>query len=140
MWIGHSRGPGYQHWDWKVPTFDWKGDGDTSKTAADLLRVELGGPYVIRLKDGRFLGAGRTLGPVREKGPWRIDPCDPNGHEDGRITLFWIDPLKFHCTRFAELDGTSYMGMVEHEGELWCTCWGGTNDGIHLMRIPIPFK
>ena len=61
---------------------------------------------LLRLSDGRFLGAGRALGP---------------GRDDGHATLFWVDPEKHLLTKFAEMDGTSYPGVAEHDGMIWVT-------------------
>jgi hypothetical protein len=126
MW-GTARGPYYQNWKWVHPQLD-----------SELLRVELGGPTLLRLSDGRLLGAGRTLPPERPDGPWRIDPADPQGKEDGRVVLFWIDAETGVFTRFAEMDGTSYPGIWEYEGHIHVTYNGGDRSGIHWARLPIP--
>jgi hypothetical protein len=66
----------------------------------------MGGPNMIRLRDGRLVGAGRALGPDRD---------------DGHATLFWVDPEKGQLTMFAEMDRTTYPGLAEHEGMIWVT-------------------
>ena len=116
---------------------DWYGDGKL-QPIEKLFRVGIGGPKMLCLKDGRLLGGGRTLPPERPAGPWRIDPADPNGREDGRIVLFWFDPQTGAATRFCEMDGTSYVGMHEHEGHLWITFCAGDRSGIALAKVKIP--
>ena len=135
--FGIGKPPYYQQWTWKNITVDWYGDGNP-KPIETLFRVELGGPKLICLSDGRLLGAGRTLPPRRADGPWRIDSEDPNRGEDGRIVLFWIDPQTAIATRFAEMDGTSYVSIVEYQGELWITYSAGDRSGIALAKVKIP--
>jgi len=134
--IGIARAPYYQEWKWIQPKVDWRGDGK-ARLAGDVFRVELGGPTIITLKDGRLLGAGRTLPPERPEGPWRVDPSDPQGKEDGRIVLFWVDPDKGLFTRFAEIDGTSYPGIVEHDGMIWVSylVYWGAKPGIYVSKL-----
>ena len=87
----------------------------------------LGGPKLIRLSDGRLLGAGRALGP---------------GRDDGHATLFWVDPGRALLTLFAELDGTSYPGVAEYEGEIWVTYIGSKCHQdvweVHLAKVGTP--
>ena len=137
--FGSSVGPYYQKWDWKTIMVDWQGDGNL-KPIHELMRVEMGGPKLMCLSDGRLVGGGRTLPPPRPTGIWRVDPADPDGREDGRVTLFWFDPDTGVGKRFAEMDGTSYVGMHEHEGELWITFCAGDRSGIALARVSIPPK
>jgi len=134
--MGIGQAPYYQQWQWKHLRVDWHGDGKL-QPIEKCFRVGLGGPKLVRLSDGRFLGAGRTLPPLRPAGPWRLDPGSPNASEDGRCVLFFVDPEAAVITRFAELDGTSYPGVVEHDGEIWVTFLGGERDGIHLARLPL---
>jgi len=134
--LGIGKSPYYQEWEWKHPSVDWYGDGN-ARPIKDVFRVQLGGPTIITLRDGRLLGAGRTLPPARQDGPWRIDPGDPQGREDGRVTLFWVDPEKALLTRFAEMDGTSYPGIVEHEGMIWVSYCGGDRSGIFLAQVKL---
>jgi hypothetical protein len=136
--LGIGKAPYYQEWEWKHPLVDWHGDG-TVRPIRDVLRVALGGPTMISLRDGRLLAAGRTLPPTRPDGPWRVDSNDPDAKDDGRVVLFWVDPAKGVLTRFAEMDGTSYPGIVEHEGMIWTTfvAWWGEEPGIYLAKVPI---
>jgi hypothetical protein len=92
-----------------------------------MLGTVLGGPTLIRMSDGRLLAAGRALGP---------------GRDDGHATLFLIDPDQATMTMVAEFDGTSYPGLVEHEGMLWVTyissaCHKGIWE-VHLGKVKVP--
>jgi hypothetical protein len=120
--IGSSKAPFYQQWDWKIASVDWLGDG-ALHPAKSVVRGSLGGPKLVRLKDGRLLAAGRALGP---------------GRKDGRVTLFWFEPEKAVLTRFAEVDGSSYAGVVEHEEMLWITCANTEASGIFLAKLKVP--
>lgn len=135
--LGIGKAPYYQEWKWKNPLVDWKGDGNPLPIK-DVLRVQLGGPTIITLSDGRLLGAARSLPPERPDGPWRIDPSDNQGREDGRILLFWVDPEKGIFSRFAEMDGSSYPGIVEHDGMIWVSFCTGDMTGISLANLKIP--
>lgn len=137
--LGIAKPPYYQDWQWKSLSIDWYGDGNL-QPIGEVLRVQLGGPKLLCLSDGRLVGAGRTLGPERIDGRWRVNPTDPHGIEDGRVTLFWVDPNQARVTRFAEMDGTSYPGLVEHEGMLWVSyvVWWEDAPGIYLAKLPLP--
>lgn len=135
--LGMARPPYYLDWEWKDVRADWDGSGNLLP-AREAFGTVPGGPLILRLKDGRLLGAGRVV---------------------GGISLFWIDPEKAVFTRFARIAGSSYPGVVEHEGELWVTSsdsefWGTSADGrvgwvknlqvpstrIFLTRIKLPPK
>jgi hypothetical protein len=138
--LGIGKAPYYQEWEWKPLKVDWLGNGD-ARPIADVLRVQLGGPQIMCLNDGRLVAAGRTLGPARKDGgidPDRVNPDDPEGREDGRVTLFWVNPREGVLTGFAEVDGTSYPGMVEHDGMIWVTYGGADRSGIFLAKVKLP--
>ncbi len=120
--LGIGTGPYYQDWKWKSLSVDWNGDGQAAP-AAEVFRVDVGGPLLLHLSDGRLLAAGRALGP---------------GQDDGRVGLFWVDTESGTLTRFAEIDGTSYPGVVEHEGQLWVTSVRDDIHGILLGKVDIP--
>ena len=124
--LGVGEAPYYQNWKWTEPTVNY-GPGYSGLSAQEAFRVSLGGPKILRLNGGRLVGAGRALGP---------------GREDGRVTLFWIDPGNAVFDIFAECDGTGYPGVVEHEGELWVTYTGkGCHEGhwdVSLAKVKIP--
>jgi hypothetical protein len=114
--IGTGMPPDYQQWQWKDASVDWQGDGRL-QPVDEVWKRSVGGPKIIRLEDGRLLGVGRI---------------------DGRVTLFRIDPEKGVFTKFVQLDGTSYPGLVEHEGLLWATYGVSDASGIFLAKIGLP--
>lgn len=126
LFVGRAEAPHYQQWTWSQPQVDWHGDG-ALRPVADVFGVGMGGPKLLRLRDGRFVAAGRVLGP----------DCD-----DGRATLFMLDPDRCVLTRFAACDGTSYPGLAEHDDELWVTYIGSAcHDDqweVRLARIKMP--
>lgn len=126
VFLGTAVGPYFQNWNWQEPMIDWNADGNL-EPASKVFGVGVGGPALIRLRDGRFVGAGRVLGP---------------DSEDGCVTLFLVDPAKNTMKRFATCDGTSYPGLVEHDGEIWVTYIGSLchHDQweVHLKKLPLP--
>jgi hypothetical protein len=125
--IGIGKPPYYQDWEWKSPCVDYGPGTGGLKPIREVLRVGLGGPVLIRLRDGRFLGAGRALGP---------------GRDDGHATLFLIDPEEARMTMVAEFDGTTYPGIVEHDGMIWVTYVGSACHKdiweVHLGKVNVP--
>lgn len=103
--LGIGNAPYYNEWNWKNLTVDWNADGNL-RPSDEVLRASLGGPKLLRLSDGRLILAGRILGP---------------GRNDGYITLFLVDTGNAILTKFAEINGTSYAGVAEHDGFLWVT-------------------
>lgn len=124
--LGVSLPPHYQEWKWVEPQVDF-GPGYGLLPAGDAFRVSLGGPKIIRLSDGRLVGTGRALGP---------------GRDDGRATLFWVDPDKAVFRVFAEFDGTSYPGIAEHDGKIWIAYIGSACHQkqweVHWAGLDIP--
>lgn len=112
--IGVGQAPYYQAWTWSDTRVDWDGNG-ILRPAKDVIR-SLGGPKILRLSDGRFLLVGRASG----------------------ISLFWVDPKHAILTRFASVAGTSYAGIVEHEGAIWVSYGEGAAAAIYLARVPLP--
>ncbi|MHC4874639.1 MAG: hypothetical protein ACYTFY_22540, partial [Planctomycetota bacterium] len=100
--LGIGKAPYYTDWEWKEVSFDWDNDGNISESE-EILHSPIGGPKIITLNDGRIIAAGRLMGGEMD---------------DGRICLFKVDPEKLVLTRFAELEGTTYAGIIEHEGKL----------------------
>jgi hypothetical protein len=127
--IGIGKPPYYQDWVWKHPLCDYGPADGGLRPVEEVLRVGLGGPKLIRLRDGRLLGAGRALGP---------------GRDDSHATLFWIDPERGTMILFAEFDGTSYPGIVEHDGMVWVTYVGSAcHQGrweVHLAKVKVPVR
>jgi len=124
VFVGIGKPPYYREWKWRSPSIDYGTEYGGPRPAEEVLRVGLGGPKLIRLDDGRLLGAGRALGPDRD---------------DGYATLFWVDPDKALLDLLVEFDGTSYPGVTEHEGELWVTYIGSRCHEdvweVHLGRV-----
>jgi len=120
---GRGPAPFYRKWTWQELKVDCGTDRAGIQPAAEVFQADFGGPKLIRLTDGRFFAAARM------RWPWR---------DEGKVTLFEYEPEKALLTIKAELDGTSYPGLVEHEGELWVTFGRQGAKEIHLARIPIP--
>ena len=127
VFIGVGKAPYYQEWEWNVPTVDYGPDHGGARPADEMLRFGIGGPNLICLKDGRLVGAGRALGP---------------GRDDGHATLFWVDAQKNLLTMFAECDGTSYPGVVEHDGMIWVAYISSACRKdvwqVHLAKVKLP--
>jgi hypothetical protein len=104
--LGSARPP-YTEWTWKD------------------LGVQIGGPQLIRLADGRFVAAGRR--------------------SDGavRTSLMWLDPEKGAVREFLRLPSggdTSYPGLVMHDGLLWVSYYS-SHEGktsIYLAKVRLP--
>ncbi len=88
---------------------DWQGEDDPRRSD-EVLGTALGGPKIICLSDGRLLGAARI---------------------SGRVNLFWIDPENALLTKLKEFEGTSYPGLVEHEGKIWVSY--GVRDASEIL-------
>jgi hypothetical protein len=123
--LGIGKAPYYKEWEWKKLNVNWNG---SLASADEVFRAPFGGPKIIRLKDGRFVAAGRVLGP---------------GRDDGYITLFLVDTKKALLTMFAEIDGTTYGGIAENDGMLWVSYAAAIIPGflgIFLVKVEIPDK
>jgi len=120
--FGVGKAPYYQEWEWKDVRVDWEGDG-RALPVENVFRAPLGGPKLLRLSDGRYAAAGRVLGPDRD---------------DGRITLFMVDPEDAVLTRFAECDGTTYGSIVEHEGRLRVSYAASDVSAVFLAEATLP--
>lgn len=113
--LGAGQPPSYQAWEWKKVRLDWQNDGRL-QPVKEVIPSSLGGPKLLRLRDGRLVGAGRA----------------------GGISLFLINPETAVMTRFAVISGTSYAGIAEHQGALWVSHGDGSASGIYLTRIKLP--
>ncbi len=104
--LGFSKPP-YKEWTWKD------------------LGVRMGGPILLKLKDGRFVSAVRIYDQPRHTG------------------LVVIDPEKATATkvlRFPTGGDTGYAGMAEYEGELWISYYSSHEgySAIYLAKVEIP--
>lgn len=88
----------------------------------------VGGPELMKTKDGRYLVAGRSRTSSGAKTMiWELDP----------------DKAKLHPLTVLPSGGdTSYPGLVEHDGKLWVSYYssheGKTN--IYLAEVRLPQK
>lgn len=99
--IGKSTPP-YREWIWK-PT------------------VNLGGPKLVMLDDGRFVAGGRT--------------------EWGTMVLFEINPETGKATELLKLPAngdSSYPGMVYHDGVLWVSYYSSSDNATEGGRYLVP--
>jgi hypothetical protein len=104
--LGISRPP-YTHWEWKD------------------LGVRIGGPDMIQLPDGRFVGAVRLYdGQVRTSLAW-VDP------EEGTIREF---------LKFPSGGDTSYPGLVWHDDRLYVSYYSSHEgkSNIYLAQVEFP--
>jgi len=121
--LGVGKAPYYQEWDWRELTIDPGPEHGRPQLSHGILKAPFGGPKLVRLSDGRFVAAGRILWP------WR---------DDGRISLFLLDPDRAVLTQFAEFDGTSYPGVFEHEGMFWATFTNSRASEVLLGKARLP--
>ena len=98
--------PPYTNWVWKD------------------LGAKIGGPYLLRLPDGRLLAAVRLYdGSVRTSLAW-IDP------RTGKLT---------ECLKLPSGGDTSYAGLVLHEGLLWVSYYS-SHEGktsIYVAKVKL---
>jgi hypothetical protein len=106
--LGMAKPP-YTKWEWKD------------------LGAKIGGPQMIRLSDGRLVGAVRLYdGKVRTSLAW-VDA------EQGKLTEFLKLPSGGDC---------SYAGLVMHTGLLWVSYYS-SHEGktcIYLAKVRLPKK
>ena len=103
--VGTAKPP-YTKWTWKD------------------LGVQIGGPHLLQLPDGRFIAAVRLYKPAR-------------------TALCWLDPQAGKLTKFLTLPSggdTSYAGLVWHEGLLWMSYYSSHKGktSIYLAKIKLP--
>jgi hypothetical protein len=104
--IGHAEPP-YRQWQWLN------------------LPVNIGGPQLMQLPDGRIVVGGRHFGPTRETWLWWLDAA--TGRLDPIVTL-------------PSGGDTSYPGLVFHDGLLWVSYYS-SHEGkasIYLARVRLP--
>lgn len=115
--LGISHAPYDQDWSWYELDAYWDGP-ENRKPAKDVTGgADLGGPNIITLQDGRLFGAGRVAGQER-------------------ANYFLIDPGEKVLTRVAGVqNGSSYPGIVEHDGDIWLSYIEGGAGPVYIMRI-----
>lgn len=121
--LGRGEPPYYQEWSWSEVLIDYGPEHGGPLPAGESLRAPIGGPRLLCLGDGRLIAAGRLLGP---------------GQDDGRITVFLVVPERACLRRVAECDGTTYPGLVEHEGRIWVSYGRADAAEIRLECLEIP--
>ncbi|MCX7667283.1 MAG: hypothetical protein N2112_17265, partial [Gemmataceae bacterium] len=103
--LGIAQAP-YTKWEWKD------------------LGVQIGGPHMIQLPDGRWLAAVRLL------------------DKKVRTSLCWLDPKEGKLTEFLTLPSggdTSYPGLVLYQDQLWMSYYS-SHEGktsIYLAKMPL---
>ena len=100
--IGFSKPP-YQKWDWSRQT-----------------SVNLGGPKMIRMSDGRIVVAGRMRGRH-----------GASGYGDSHTALYELDLEDNTFHKIANLPSqgdTGYPGIVEKDGVLWISYYSSHED------------
>ena len=126
--VGVADPPNYDNWTWRETQVKWTADGDLVP-ANEVMGVQLGGPVLKHLSDGRLFGAGRADNST---------PTTPRA----RQILFFVNPKEAVLTPFAKLDGFGhYSGVVEHEGKLWIACGGERQHDayeVFLVKIDVP--
>lgn len=121
--FGIGKAPYYTEWQWRKISVDCGTEHGGIKPCAEACRAPFGGPKMICTSNGKLFAVGRMLWP------WR---------NDGRITLFEIDPASATLKIVTEINGTSYAGLVEHDGELWISYGSSGADTLYLVRTPLP--
>lgn len=93
------------------------------------LGIRMGGPKLIRLRDGRLLAIVRQYGDERRTVLYWIDPTAP------------IAPTASQCLELPSGGDTSYAGVVEQDGSLWVSYYSSHEDktSIYFARINIEY-
>jgi hypothetical protein len=122
--IGTARSPYYQDWHWREARV--KCEDGIIRPAKEVLGVQLGGPKIKYLQDGRLLAVGKADASTATENL-------------GRNDLFWLDPREALLTRFAKLDGfMHYAGIVEHEGMIWVSCGKREPFEVYIIKVKTP--
>ena len=104
--LGTSQPP-YKEWTWKD------------------LNVQIGGPQLLQLEDGRIVVGGRGY---------------PGG---AKTKLWWLDPKSAELTEITTLPSggdTSYPGLFQYDGLLWVSYYS-SHEGktsIYLAKVDLP--
>jgi len=108
--LGTARPP-YSEWTWKN------------------LDMEIGGPNLIQIPDGRWIAAMRIYGKTSR-------------NENVRTALCWIDPIAGTAREFLTLPSggdSSYPGLVWHDNILWVSYYSSHEgkSAIYLASVQI---
>lgn len=126
--LGVAEPPRYDKWTWRETRVDWNRDGNL-RPAGEMLGVQMGGPVLRRLSDGRLIAASRADASTETEGI-------------GRLTLFEVDVENAVLKRQASFDGYShYPGVLEHDGKLWISCGKQQRAdlfGVYLLKVGLP--
>lgn len=101
--LGTAKAP-YEDWTWKD------------------LGIQVSGPHLLLLPDGRIVAAGRLYNGGAHTG------------------LFWLDPRNGKTTEFLKLPSggdTSYPGLVFHEGLLWVSYYSSHEGKTSIYRAKV---
>lgn len=129
--LGKGQSPHYQDWQWHRLSLNPLSEAGNLCPAEEKLGVQMGGPKLLRLNDGRFVAAGRTdAGGVRGEETETAGPA--------RIGVFELDPDKAVLNEWAEIDAASYPGVVEHDGTLWMSYGRIGASQIFIGRMKLP--
>lgn len=129
--LGSAHAPHYQDWTWR-PLQHRALDGEVTP-AEQKLGVQLGGPKMIRLSDGRFVMIGRTdAGGLRGE-------VTPAG-DRARISVFEVDVENAILNEWVEIDARTYPGIDEHDGVLHLSFGRGNGEEVWVARMDIPPK
>ncbi len=101
--IGVSHPPYNDEWTWQAADVVLPGS-DIRRPFSSTSARNLGGLNLIALSDDRLIGAARATGGR------------------GGLKLYLVDPLEATLTVLVDVrSGSSYPGLVEHDGDLWFT-------------------
>ncbi len=119
--FGVSPGPYYQDCKWRELKVDCGAANGGVLPTSEVFKAPMGGPKMITRHDGRLVAVARM------RWPWR---------EHQTITLFDIDPDSGLLSIVHEIEGTSYAGIWEHQGDLWISYRSLGADNIGLVKVP----
>lgn len=127
--LGRASAPHYQDWQWRPLQLKTR-DGQICP-AAEKHGVQMGGPKLLRLADGRFIAAGRT-----DAGGVRDEITEAGG--PARISVYHLDVDNAVLNELAEFDANSYPGAAEHDGKLYLTYGKRNASEIWFTAMEVP--
>lgn len=124
--LGHGKAPYYQEWTWQPLKIDWDHTGQYT-SLDQFIEGPLRGPNLFRLRNGLLLlGAPVSLKPAAARA---LSP-DLNKFP----VLYKLDLEHQTLKALMVYDGKSYMGLAEHDANLWTT-YGSTDRSQILLNI-----